>query len=72
MSKVEVSRRSIPRDFRPLYEKAVEAGWRVFIGKSSHLHWKSPEGKTVSTSLSPSGFAAKKVRADLRRAGLAL
>lgn len=70
MKRIEVSRRSIPKDFIAFYEAAKEAGWRVFAGGNSHLQWRAPGGGTVYTSMSPSCASAKKVRADLRRAGL--
>ena len=72
MKRTEVGRSSIPKDLKPLYKLALDAGWRVFAGGNNHLLWCAPDGARVSTSLTPSGLAAKKVRADLRRAGLAV
>jgi hypothetical protein len=48
-------------------------GWRFTRCTSGHLVWRSPAGGVVVSSGSPSDWrAVHKLRADLRRHGLAL
>ena len=65
-----MSHPKIPRDFRPLAERAQEAGWKVELLGNNHFRWRSPTGEWVYMSGSPSDRRARwKVRAAMRRAG---
>jgi hypothetical protein len=45
---------SVPKDFRPLAKAAVRQGWRVSKARrGGHLHWVSPSGALVVSSVSP-------------------
>jgi hypothetical protein len=63
--------KEVPRDFRPLAQRAQEAGWEVEQLGNNHFRWRSPTGEWVYMSATPSDWRApRKLRAALRRAGL--
>ena len=63
---------TIPRDMRPLARLAGSEGWAIARCGSGHLAWRSPAGDLVVSSGSPGDWRAiHKLRADLRRHGLA-
>jgi len=61
----------IPKDFRPMVDAALAAGWTISTAASGHVKWKSPEGKMVVTSCSSvNRRGVRNARSDLRRMGL--
>jgi predicted RNA binding protein YcfA (HicA-like mRNA interferase family) len=51
---------------------ARRAGWSI-TNRHGHEYWRSPDGKRVTVSSSPSdGNAYKNALRDLRKAGLAV
>lgn len=63
----------ISKEFRPLLDAAIAAGWTITASSSKHVRWRSPEGKTVFTSSTPSDHRAfQNARSDLRRNGLSI
>lgn len=63
----------VSKDFRPLLDAALAAGWHISSTSGNHVKWKSPEGKMVVTSCSPSDHRAfQNARSTLRRYGLSI
>lgn len=64
--------RLVPEPYRKLARAAVRSGWRIErTGRSGHVAWISPEGRTVFAPTSPSDFRSyKNVITKLRHAGL--
>jgi hypothetical protein len=64
------------KDVGELCRTACRQGWTVKIGGSGHVRFQAPDGKgpLVVGSCTPSDgrFGVRKLRHDLRRAGLAL
>lgn len=58
-------------EYRALILAAESQGWTIEPTKGGHLRWKPPSGGPIFSSASPSDWrASKKLRAQLRRAGL--
>ncbi len=61
----------LSKEFRPMLDAAIAAGWTVTGTKGGHVKWKSPQGKMVVTSRTPSDHRAMhNARSSLRRLGL--
>ena len=62
---------AVHRLFRPLAEKAVEAGWSLRKTKNNHIQWLGPEGARVYSASTPSDYrAVLNIRSELRKRGL--
>src|SRR5271166_2296559 len=60
-------------DFRPLVAAALAQGWSVTPTKGGHIKFQSPQGNVVFAGGTPSDWrASRNLRAQLRRAGLAV
>jgi hypothetical protein len=63
----------IPRDVRPLAQRARAQGWHVCACSGGHIRWSSPAGGFVISSATPSDRRApRNLRRALRRHGLVL
>jgi hypothetical protein len=63
----------IPRDVRPLAQRARTQGWHVCACSGGHIRWSSPAGGFVISSATPSDRRApRNLRRALRRHGLVL
>lgn len=59
-------------DFRDLRRAAEKQGWTIETSRGGHLKWKSPNGKTIFSSATPSDKRAVNNHLSLlRRAGFA-
>lgn len=63
----------IPDYLKPAYKLANKKGWEIRLTRSSHLRWKSPEGRIVITSGNSKvvqGRTMKNELSHLAKAGL--
>ena len=71
MTRCPVSRATVPRDLREVYDLALSQGWTVVMGRG-HMIWRAPDGRgQVVVATSPSDWRERaNTLAHLRRAGL--
>lgn len=63
----------VPRVYRDLARKAVEAGWKIHLTNGMHLKWCAPSGAFIFSALTPSDWRApRNVRNRLQKAGLSV
>jgi hypothetical protein len=63
----------VPKDWIPMVEAAVRAGWILTKTGGDHVRWQAPSGKIIFSASSPSDKRAMyNTRSMLRREGLAI